>query len=184
MELGLHRTKTNLKKGEVMKKEKEFTAESLVTEAAELRERTASLSEQAEQLARKMRSVRGTRDMKKPVATAAAVVPSSHTSLARRAPARRADHPAPVGRGTESYVGDESSTAELMTTVQRLITERPSTFRELLDATGARDNRIKGVIMRLQRDGLDVVNLGNEARALWFIPNPELLKRLRAKRRP
>ncbi len=83
---------------------------------------------------------------------------------------------------TEYHVGDDGPTGDLMTSVQRLLTERPMSFRELLDMTGARDNRVKGVIMRLQREGVDVVNLGTEQRALWFIPNPELLKRLRSRR--
>jgi uncharacterized protein (DUF2461 family) len=89
-----------------------------------------------------------------------------------------------IARGTEYYVGDEGPTPELLEAIRKMLTERPLTFQALLDATGARPNRIKGVIMRLQREGARVVNLGNEARALWFIPDPGVLDRImRAKQR-
>lgn len=83
------------------------------------------------------------------------------------------------------YVGDESSTGNLMAVIQRMLTERPWRFQEMLEATGARDNRIKGVIMRLQREGVRVVDVAPEGtgKALWFIPSDEVLVRLmRAKR--
>lgn len=81
------------------------------------------------------------------------------------------------------WVGDEGPTDELMAAVWRLLLERPCRFQEILDATGARDNRVKGVIMRLQREGKRVVNLGDPVKALWFAPSDEVLKRiLRAKR--
>lgn len=83
------------------------------------------------------------------------------------------------------FVGDESSTGNLMAVVQRMLTERPWRFQEMLEATGARDNRIKGVIMRLQREGVRVVDVAPEGsnKALWFIPSDEVLARLaRAKR--
>ena len=76
------------------------------------------------------------------------------------------------------YVGDEGPTEELMVVVRTALTERPMRFQELLDATGARDNRIKGVIMRLQREGKRVVNMGDDNKALWFAPTDEVLKRI------
>lgn len=53
-------------------------------------------------------------------------------------------------------------------------------FVEILEATGARDNRIKGVIMRLQREGIRVVDVAPEGtgKALWFIPSDAVLERL------
>lgn len=75
-------------------------------------------------------------------------------------------------------VGDEGPTPELMQAVRRMLVEHPMTFQEILDMTGARANRVKGVIMRLQREGTAVVNLGTEAKAIWFCPSPEVLKRL------
>lgn len=83
-------------------------------------------------------------------------------------------------RGEVPLIGDEMPTPALMALVQQLITEKPMAFQELLEATGARDNRIKGVLMRLQREGARVVNLGTQARALWFIPNDEVMRRITA----
>lgn len=76
------------------------------------------------------------------------------------------------------HVGDEGPTGELMQVVQRMLIEHPRTFRELKDMTGAGDNRIKGVLMRLQRESTVLVNLGTDARAIWFAPGPEAMKRL------
>src|SRR5574341_2696364 len=79
-----------------------------------------------------------------------------------------------------NYVGDEGPTGELMEAVRRLITERPQSHQDLLLATGARADRIKGGLMRIQReDESRLVNLGTETRALWFIPDVATLNRLR-----
>lgn len=80
-------------------------------------------------------------------------------------------------------IGDEMPTPALMALVQTLITEKPHTFQELLEATGARDNRIKGVLMRLQREGAKLVNLGTQTKALWFIPNEDVMRRITRPRR-
>lgn len=77
---------------------------------------------------------------------------------------------------------EEMSTPDLLQLVKVLIAEKPRTFRELLDLTGARDNRIKGVIMRIQQEGATLVNIGEPTKALWFLPSPEVLKRLRARK--
>jgi hypothetical protein len=69
-----------------------------------------------------------------------------------------------------NWVGDNGPTGELLMVIRRMLTTREYTFKELLAETGARDNRIKGVIMRLQRNGVNVVNNGTETRALWHIP--------------
>src|SRR3990167_4137847 len=47
------------------------------------------------------------------------------------------------------WVGDDGPTEQLMAVVMQMLTERPLRFVELLEATGARDNRTKGVIIRL-----------------------------------
>ena len=82
-----------------------------------------------------------------------------------------------------ALIGDEMPTPALMALVQTLITEKPLTFQELLEATGARDNRVKGVLMRLQREGVKVVNLGSQTKARWFIPNEDVLRRITRSRR-
>lgn len=114
----------------------------------DLVEQARQLRLQAEELERKVKLARGTRDLKRP-----------------------------------NHVGDETSTAELVDAITRLLRVKPMTFQELLEATGARDNRIKGVLMRMQRVGMRLVNLGTEQKALWFLPNDEVFTRImRAKR--
>lgn len=78
------------------------------------------------------------------------------------------------------YVGDEGPTEQLMEVVKDMLTERPLRFQEILDATGARDNRVKGVIMRLQREGVRVVDVAppHSGKAVWFIPSDAVLQRL------
>jgi hypothetical protein len=78
------------------------------------------------------------------------------------------------------YVGDDGPTEQLMEVIATMLRERPWRFVELLEATGARDNRIKGVIMRLQREGVRVVDVAPDGtgKALWFIPSDAVLKRL------
>lgn len=71
------------------------------------------------------------------------------------------------------------STSDLYAAVEALITERPLPFRDIVEATQAGENRIKGVLVRLQRDRKGVVNLGSGARALWFIPDADVLERLK-----
>lgn len=92
----------------------------------------------------------------------------------------RATRPTVQPKRSPYYVGDEGPTEELMSVVQRMLLERPCRFTELLEATGARDNRIKGVIMRLQREGVRVVDVApaGTGKALWFIPSDAVLKRL------
>lgn len=116
----------------------------------DLVEQARQLRLQAEELERKVKLARGTRDLK-PKDT--------------------------------NHVGDETSTAELVDAITRLLRVKPMTFQELLEATGARDNRIKGVLMRMQRVGMRLVNLGTEQKALWFLPSDEVFVRImRAKR--
>lgn len=81
------------------------------------------------------------------------------------------------------WCGDEGPTDELMTAVWRMLLDRPYRFREIVEATGAGENRIKGVIMRLQREGKRVVNIGEPTKALWFAPSDEVLKRILAAKR-
>lgn len=78
------------------------------------------------------------------------------------------------------FVGDEGPTEQLMSVVKLMLEERPLLFQEILSETGARDNRIKGVIMRLQREGVRVIDVApaGTGKALWFIPSDAVLARL------
>jgi hypothetical protein len=129
-----------------------------VSGGVDLVEQARQLRLQAEQLEKAARVARGTERIKRATQSNVIVKPA---------------------RGPY-YVGDESSTGNLMAVVQRMLTERPWRFSEMLEATGARDNRIKGVIMRLQREGVRVVDVAPEGtgKALWFIPSDEVLTRL------
>lgn len=67
-------------------------------------------------------------------------------------------------------IGDETSTPELTKVVKRLISERPMTTRELVDATGARLSRISGAVVSLLRDKEhQVLNMGHKRVARWFL---------------
>lgn len=68
--------------------------------------------------------------------------------------------------------GDEIATSELYALVERLLREQPMYTHEIVAATGARQNRINGVLVRLQRDRRGVVNLGSRVKARWFAIPP------------
>ena len=68
--------------------------------------------------------------------------------------------------------GDDGPTADLNELVVRLLQVRPMTFAEVIDFTGAREKRVSGAIVRIQRDDRlrrRLVNRGTSQRALWFI---------------
>ncbi len=67
-------------------------------------------------------------------------------------------------------VGDETTTEILVEAVRQAITGRARTLQELIEVTGARRNRISGVLVRLQVANPGIVkNLGTNARAIWYI---------------
>lgn len=68
------------------------------------------------------------------------------------------------------WIGNETSTDELIAKVRECITDRPRTLAELSELIGASRPRISGAIVRLQVNGVSVTNLGNRYRALWWIP--------------
>ncbi len=114
--------------------------------ARDLIEDARQIRLQAEDLEKRVRLARGTRNTVKP--SNVVVKPSG-----------------------PYYVGDEGPTEQLMSVIKTMLTERPMRFTEILEATGARDNRIKGCIMRLQREGTRVVDVAPEGtgKALYSI---------------
>lgn len=67
-------------------------------------------------------------------------------------------------------VGDEAPTDQLNTAVAALVKFRPMRFPELMSATGARQGRVSGAIVAMQRDPKSrIVNLDTASRARWFI---------------
>ncbi len=93
-----------------------------------------------------------------------------------------------VARGTSRRVAipvvrpatqPEGTPEELLSMVQRMLTERPWYFSDMSDALGTRD-KVRGMIMRLQRAGIRVVNLAPDGsdKALWFIPSDAVAERV------
>lgn len=117
-----------------------------------------------------VRVARGTGDH-----TAAAIAARRGAAEPKRpATPPAAQPPEPV----KTRVGDNGPTPELAAAVRALISERPRTFAELLEETGARQGRVSGVLVRLQTDD-GAVNLGKANRAVWFLPSAEVMARLR-----
>lgn len=103
----------------------------------------------------------------------------------------RLEHDVQLARGTREIPQIEvpDTTAKLMHDVETVLSQRPLTFRELMAALGLGvndENRVKGVLVRLQapsRGRLAVVNLGNGARALWWIDVHDRIGQIAAARR-
>lgn len=78
--------------------------------------------------------------------------------------------------GSESFprftarIGDDTNTKDLTAEIRRLVAEQPMTMPELEEVTGAKQSRISGALVYLQRtEGSKVLNLGTQRRAKWFI---------------
>ena len=73
-------------------------------------------------------------------------------------------------RSAPVAVEHEPDPRELYAKIEALLRDRPHTLRELLEATGARRNRVSGGITHLKtRYGTALKNLGTARRAQWFI---------------
>ncbi len=131
------------------------TNTDITTELKTIRENAESLAEQTKKLEAQLRLARGTRDN---VTKAIAM------------------------NGTQGplFIGDETDTSTLINTIERAITGRARTLRELIEITGARRNRISGALVKLQVAKPNVVrNLGDESRAIYFIPEQKRAVRVR-----
>lgn len=76
----------------------------------------------------------------------------------------------PPAKRSPYWVGDDGPTDELKAAILRAIQANPNgtTFQELLQLTGARGNRVSGAIVKLQRDGHRIKNLGDQRVARWW----------------
>lgn len=87
---------------------------------------------------------------------------------------RRAGRVANVGSGVDpkwtAIVGDRAPQEEIYAAIEALISARPMTRRELCLATGVREDRVSGALVRFSKkfDGR-LMNLGNGRRALWYL---------------
>lgn len=80
-------------------------------------------------------------------------------------------------------VGDGASASEINAAVEALVKFKPMRFPELLAATGARQGRVSGAIVAMQRDGKSrIANLDSPMRARWFwVPDGVGLARLKVR---
>lgn len=125
---------------------------------AELAERARVLSHETEQLAQallleqQLRTAKGTR-----------------RDLAGKA------HAAVAAALPKPSVAD----SPLYEQIRQMVTAKPYTLRDLIAETKAEENKVKVVLLRMQRDEIGLTNLGSQYRALWFIPDAKLLERLK-----
>lgn len=182
-------------------------------ETTELEARLAALREQERELTAKLKHARGTGDhteialrvggelslpLEQRVESMLRAHPRSLEELTRelKEPAGRISNAMRTMRkrlynvGTEDapvwfyIVGDEASAEQINAAVRSLVTFRPMRFPELLAATGARQGRVSGAIVAMQRDPKSrIANVDqNPLRARWFIvPDGIQLSRLKAR---
>lgn len=71
-------------------------------------------------------------------------------------------------------VGDHAPPERLEATIRCLCSEGPKTLQELIDLTGARQPRVNGARLQLERNGEKIVNLGSGKIARWYVLHPRL----------
>lgn len=80
-------------------------------------------------------------------------------------------------------VSDQATAAEVNAAVAALVRFKPMRFPELLAATGARQGRVSGAVVAMQRDPKSrLVNLDTAMRARWFAV-PEGIQLAKLKKR-
>lgn len=71
-------------------------------------------------------------------------------------------------------VGDHAPPERLEATIRCLCSGAPRTLQELIDLTGARQPRVNGARLQLERNGEKIVNLGSGKFARWYVLHPRL----------
>jgi hypothetical protein len=71
-------------------------------------------------------------------------------------------------------VGDHASPEKLEATVRFLCSDAPRSMQELVDLTGARQSRVNGARLQLERNQERIVNLGTGKYARWYLLPPQL----------
>lgn len=171
--------------------------EHLTTIEAALARAQALIEEQAAKLEElqtaRTRMARGTREVAPPTPTLESRIVALLTAHAQDALSVAKTLNTPVGRikpimdklrdagrlhniGSEvepqwqHVLGDNGPASELREFVYRLISQRPFSHRELCIVSGARENRISGVLADLREDPKTrVANLGDGSRGRWLI---------------
>jgi hypothetical protein len=131
------------------------------SQVSDLAQRAEALAAMARDLAEQVRLAKGTRPM--PV-----VAPVAGTTRRARPDEGRYGL---KGKDLAAAMPATEPTERLYERVASALESKPMPFRELMSALGPdiNENRVKGILVRLQRDGRGVVNLGNGARAIWWI---------------
>jgi hypothetical protein len=78
-------------------------------------------------------------------------------------------------KGTEEIVPPHNA---LFDQIEGLLRARPMILQDIIKTTGAETNKVKVVLLKMQREQIGIVNLGNQFRALWFIPDTEAVAKL------
>lgn len=68
------------------------------------------------------------------------------------------------------WIGDNTDATQVYATVISVVSERPRTRAEIVELTGVSPNRINSALVKAQRDGIPLKNLGNQAKAVWYVP--------------
>lgn len=127
------------------------------TRLAELTERTAQLAQQAAEL----------RDR---------IALEQNVRLARGTK-RNVKQPTPANGVAVTKV--DVATSPLYQQMQEMLTKRPYTLREIIESTKAEENKVKVALLRMQRDEVGLENMGNQFRALWYIPSQSFRERMK-----
>jgi hypothetical protein len=84
--------------------------------------------------------------------------------------ADRDDHAAPRLK--------EPLDTDLIDRVRKMLQDRPMAFADIVNATNEKENTIKAVLTRMQRDEELLLNIGQANKALWFIFAPRVASRV------
>lgn len=124
---------------------------------------------QVEELEKKVQLARGTQRVKRQTAKTVPGLPQLIVKPTR----------------SPYWTGDDGSTRELMQMIETMLKVHPWLLRDIIAATEAGENRVKGAMVRLQREGHGVYDVAppGTGKALWFLPDPQVLERLVRARR-
>lgn len=77
---------------------------------------------------------------------------------------------------------NDVASSPLYLQMKEMLAKRPYTLQELIETTKAEANKVKVVIMRMQRDEIGLENMGNRFRALWYIPSEAFRSKMKSAR--
>lgn len=172
--------------------------ENVEATLAAARERAVALAKEVDELEQKFRIARGTeRDVEAPppapkpkpltlvgrieeqlrrqIMTTGQLAKALGESEERVFTAIRTVRPKVVNLGSPERarwswrVGSDVPAPELRALIERLLMDQPMSFRDIIQATGAREGLIQGALVDIRRARTDIYDLGTPSRARWFI---------------